>query len=48
MLKEWNNKRIARKKRIVAQVKEDKKILKAKKEEIAQLPEAEKQQAKIN
>lgn len=46
-LKEWNNKRIARKKRIVAQVKEDKKILKAKKEEIAQLPEAERQQAKI-
>ncbi len=45
-MKEWNSKRIERKKRIIKQVKEDKEVLKNKKKEIANLPEIEKKEAK--
>ena len=45
-MKEWYSKRSKRKKRIVAQVKEDKEVLKGKKIEISKLPEGEQKKQK--
>ncbi|MBO0477648.1 glycoside hydrolase family 3 C-terminal domain-containing protein [Vagococcus sp. DIV0080] len=45
-MKEWNNKRSVRKKRIVEQVKQDKNEMKQRKEAINQLPEGERKEAK--